>query len=69
MTKLRFTDSLKSLRDDDTYFRRFVKRGSLTVELYKRHDVDLQKPNECDENYVIGADQCCVASDETPSSS
>jgi len=55
MTKLSFTDSLKSLRNDDTLFRTFFTHGSLTVELYKPHKVDLQKPHERDELYVVAS--------------
>jgi gentisate 1,2-dioxygenase len=53
MTKLSFTASLKSLCDDATLFRTFLTHGSLAVELYKPHNVNLQKPHERDEIYVI----------------
>jgi len=53
MTKLSLTDSLKSLYDEETLFSTFFTHGSLAVELYKPNNVDLQKPHERDEIYVV----------------
>lgn len=55
MIKLSFTDSLKILHDDNALFRTFLTHGTLTVELYQPHNVDLQKPHERDEIYVVSS--------------
>ena len=55
MSKLSLRDSLKNLTDDQALFRQFFSHGSLEIELYKPDGVDLQKPHEHDEIYVVAS--------------
>lgn len=55
MSKLSLVDSLKSLTDDRSLFRTFFSHGSLEIELYKPDGVDLQKPHDRDEIYVVAS--------------
>ena len=55
MSKLSLVDSLKSLSDDHSLFHKFFSHGSLEIELYKPEGVDLQKPHDRDEIYVVSS--------------
>ena len=55
MSKLSLVDSLKSLADNKSLFRTFFSHGSLDIEIYKPDGVDLQKPHDRDEIYVVAS--------------
>jgi len=55
MSKISLVDSLKSLNNEKSLFRTFFSHGSLEIELYKPDGVDLQKPHERDEIYVVAS--------------
>ncbi|PRY97901.1 Cupin domain-containing protein [Jezberella montanilacus] len=55
MSKISLVDSLKSLSDDHSLFRKFFSHGLLEIELYKPEGVDLQKPHDRDEIYVVAS--------------
>lgn len=53
--KISFQESLASLNIHESPFLQFFKHGTLSVELYKPVEVDLQQPHEQDEVYIVMA--------------
>ncbi len=51
--KIDTTEALKRLVEVDTPFRTLFEHGTLSVEIYKPEQVDLQQPHSRDEVYVI----------------
>ena len=46
-------DALEKLKKSDKRFIELFQHGTLSVEMYKPHNVDLQLPHNRDEIYVI----------------
>ena len=55
MTRLTISNALESLKDEKQPFKKLFSHGSLTVEIYKPNKVDLQKPHDRDEIYVVAS--------------
>src|SRR5687767_11689857 len=46
-------DALQQLKDSGSVFAELYKHGTLSVEIYQPDKVDLQKPHDRDEVYVV----------------
>jgi mannose-6-phosphate isomerase-like protein (cupin superfamily) len=55
MSRLTLSNALESLKDEKEPFDKLFSHGSLVVEIYKPHNVDLQNPHDRDEIYVIAS--------------
>ena len=55
MSRLTISNALRSLKDSSEPFKELFSHGSLSVEIYKPQNIDLQQPHTRDELYVIAA--------------
>lgn len=55
MSRLTISNALNSLSTESRPFKELFKHGSLSVEIYKPQEVDLQQPHDRDEVYVIAS--------------
>ena len=46
-------EALAELREHESPFKVLFKHGTLAVEVYKPHKVDLQQPHSRDEVYIV----------------
>ncbi len=51
--KINSSEALQKLKEHDLPFLNLFEHGSLQVEVYKPHKVDLQQPHSRDEVYII----------------
>lgn len=55
MNRLTISNAIKNLEGEVSPFKEVFSHGSLSVEIYKPKDVDLQQPHDRDEVYVIAS--------------
>jgi mannose-6-phosphate isomerase-like protein (cupin superfamily) len=55
MPRLTISNALEGLKDEKQLFKKLFSHGSLDVEIYKPNKVDLQKPHDRDEIYVVAS--------------
>lgn len=55
MNRLTISNALESLKNEISPFKEVFNHGSLNVEIYKPEGIDLQKPHDRDEIYVIAS--------------
>ena len=51
--KLNPKDALKKLKSENSPFLSLFEHGTLSVEIYKPENIDLQQPHSRDEVYVV----------------
>lgn len=51
--KISKNSTLTQLKDSGRLFLKLFEHGTLEVEMYKPHEVDLQTPHDRDEVYVV----------------
>ena len=65
MNRLTISNALESLEGVSDPFSELFKHGSLSVEIYKPNEVDLQQPHTRDELYVVAAGEGYFINGET----
>lgn len=65
MTRLTIANAIESLKGDKQPFKKLFSHGSLTVEIYQPKSVDLQKPHDRDEIYVIASGSGYFVNDDS----
>ena len=65
MIRLTLSNALESLKDEKEPFNKLFSHGSLTVEIYKPQNVDLQIPHDRDEIYVVASGSGCFVNGDS----
>ncbi len=65
MKRLTISNALEGLKSADEPFKELFKHGSLSVEIYKPIEVDLQQPHSRDELYVVASGEGYFVNGET----
>jgi mannose-6-phosphate isomerase-like protein (cupin superfamily) len=55
MNRLTIASALESLKYEKEPFKELFNHGSLSVEIYKPNNIDLQQPHSRDELYIIAS--------------